>query len=62
VNTQGSYRCQCNIGFEGDGLTCRGKWSQGLFQTLLMRDNNRSSLQCIQVFLKWTNVHVWSMF
>lgn len=23
-NTHGSYRCQCNVGFEGDGFTCRG--------------------------------------
>ena len=28
-NTNGSYLCSCNVGFTGDGKTCRGnKWKQ----------------------------------
>ena len=23
-NTEGSYTCECNIGFSGDGFTCHG--------------------------------------
>ncbi|EDO37237.1 predicted protein, partial [Nematostella vectensis] len=26
TNTVGSYRCICNEGFWGDGITCRRKW------------------------------------
>ena len=24
-NTVGSFQCRCNIGYEGDGVNCRGK-------------------------------------
>jgi len=24
VNTDGSYTCQCNVGFQGDGRSCSG--------------------------------------
>lgn len=24
-NTHGSYRCECNTGYTGNGVTCNGK-------------------------------------
>ena len=33
-NTEGSYVCECNTGFSGDGFTCEGRFclsSCGLF-------------------------------
>ena len=29
TNTNGSFRCFCNDGYTGDGMTCSGEW---LFQ------------------------------
>ena len=25
INEQGKYRCECRVGFKGDGITCEGK-------------------------------------
>ena len=27
INTQGSYKCDCKPGYQGDGYTCRGMLS-----------------------------------
>ena len=26
-NTDGSFECTCNDGYEGDGVTCDGSWN-----------------------------------
>ncbi len=34
TNTVGSYTCDCNVGYSGDGLNCTGKVSYFLVQEI----------------------------
>ena len=41
INDDGSYSCQCNHGFLGDGITCNGTLSS---------DNNYDALNYFSLF------------
>ena len=41
-NNEGSYTCECNSGFTGDGIECNGKsWIASKNYTILKMKNNQ---------------------
>ena len=50
-NTKGSYLCSCNVGFNGDGRTCKGKigsnkWNGMSSLLCTIKEVEKSSKEC----------------
>ena len=52
IDTQGSYRCVCESGFEGDGFNCTGSLSLSLFSLGVTLRNSPIEMNLFLYFLK----------